>query len=232
MITITRTLSLLRQLRNQISTSQRTPRCARLLLEGLESRLTPTTTAVWTGLGAANATTPNPNWSDAQNWANGMIPTSGDSLSFPAVAAAARVSNNDLTGESFSSISISGTSYQITGYAIDLSCGITDSGTGVDSFALPLTFSAAQSIIDNGTGSNLIIGGAINNNGYLLTVVADGNVQYTGSSITGSGGLTMNGIAKFYLLDSSPNSYTGPPQSTPGRCISPRRRGMRLSAAW
>ncbi len=210
-------LSRMRKLLDRFSflprlSADRRDRRATLSLEILETRLAPTTDT-WTGAGAiASLAHPNPNWSNPQNWQADVAPRAGDVLIFPnAPVAKTRLANNDYTPDTaFASISISGDGYQITGNAVQLQAGITNN-FGFNTVALPLTLSAAQTFTD-AASSTLDLAGSINNGGHLLTINANGNVLFTGSSIGGSGGLTLEGngfSGKLFLQDSAPDSYTG-----------------------
>lgn len=194
--------------------ADRQDRRTTLCLEVLENRLCPATD-IWTGAGAvATLAQPNANWSNPQNWAAHAAPKAGDSLSFPA-SSSAKVSVNDYaSGTTFASIVISGNNYQITGNAVQLQGGLINSA-GFNTVALPITLTAAQTFNDY-YGASLILSGAINNGGCLLTVEANGTVLFNGSSISGSGGLTMTGNTKFFLGDTSPNTYTGVTTVTSG----------------
>ncbi len=69
--------------------------------------LTPTHT--WTGLGADNK------WSTALNWAEGVAPSAGDNLIFPAGAAQLENFNDYPSGVVFGSVTVSGSGYHFQG---------------------------------------------------------------------------------------------------------------------
>ncbi|HKI36899.1 MAG TPA: autotransporter-associated beta strand repeat-containing protein [Gemmataceae bacterium] len=190
--------------------ADRRDRRTTLSVEVLEGRLAPASDT-WSGAGAiATLANPNPNWSDAQNWVGNVAPRPGDALVFPS-GAKAKVANNDYApGTAFASLSISGDGYQITGNLVQLQGGITNS-FGFNTVALPLTLTAAQTFTD-AANYTLDLAGSINNGGHLLTISDSGNVLFTGSSISGSGGLTLEGngfTGKLFLQDRAPDSYTG-----------------------
>lgn len=208
-------VALLRRLMNRLSRNSRTARrerSAQFALERLEERLAPATDC-WTGAGAVPSLAhPNDNFSDAQNWQSGLVPQSGDALVFPtAPTAKTRLANNDLVNKSFSSITINGDGYQITGNAISLSGGISNT-FGYADIAMPLTLTSAQTFSDV-KGSFLELSGAIDNGGHLLTLNSNsGNILFDGTSISGAGGLYVAGdnySGNVFLENSTPNSYSG-----------------------
>ncbi len=184
-----------------------------LAVEVLEPRLV-LATDTWTGAGAiASHANPNPNdnWSDPLNWQSEVAPQAGDLLIFPsAPTAKTHLANNDYAaGTLFNTIQISGDGYQIQGNAVTLQDGVTNV-SGLNTVALDITLAAAQTFMDD--AGNLNLAGTINNNGYLLTVQTGGNVLFTGKTIIGSGGLTLEGngfTGKLYLQNSTPDRYTG-----------------------
>jgi autotransporter-associated beta strand protein len=208
--------SRLHRLLHRLAPRRRAPRgldLRRPALEALETRLAPATDT-WTGAGAvASLAHPNPNWTNPQNWQSGVAPQPGDALVFPAAPTAkTRLANNDYkAGTGFASITINGDGYQITGNAVVLSGGISNT-FGYASVSLPLTLSAAQTFSD-AKGSFLELSGSINNGGHLLTLNSNsGNILFDGTSITGAGGLTVAGnnySGNVYLENSTPDSYTG-----------------------
>ena len=158
---------------------------------------------VWTGAG------PDANWSDPQNWAGGVAPGTGATLYFPTTTALNSV--NNYTAESFGSLILAGSGYQISGNPITLANGLTaENSSGGNTVSVPLTLSAAETITDANPGTNLVLTGSINNGGNLLTVDASGSVQFTGPAISGAGGLTMQGNGTFLLADTAGDTYTGP----------------------
>ncbi len=198
------------QSRNQRRVAARRAHSPKLCLESLESREVPSTTLTWTGLGdVASASNPNPNadWSNALNWSGKAAPVSGDALIFES-SPSATTSINDLSaGTLISSITIEGKGYDITGNAIDLQKGISETNTsGTNTVALDITMTAAQTFNSSGVGGNLIVSGSIDNGGYLLTGNAGGVLTFNGS-IGGSGGFLMTGANKLNLANT--NSFTG-----------------------
>jgi hypothetical protein len=96
-------------------------------IEGLETRITPST-AHWTGGGS------DANWKTAANW--DQLPQAGDELVFPDTATNRVAPNNFDAGTDFASIEIDGANYAISGDPISLTDGISatyTSGTSTDS---------------------------------------------------------------------------------------------------
>lgn len=156
-------------------------------------------TCTWTG-GAANN-----NFSDAANWAgcdNGTVPESGDALVFPygtAVADADKAVVNDLTaGTSFTTITISGTLgtgetgfYTITGNAIAVTSGLTQTGGGYSTVGVAIAFTS-DSTINIAQYQSMTLGGVV----------------------SGSGNLTKTGLG--FLQLNAANTFTGTLNVTAG----------------
>src|SRR5262249_29494200 len=91
----------------------------RPVLESLEDRAVPAL-ARWTGGGAPNA------WTNPANGAATVAPSPGDALLFPAGAARLSNANDFPAGMSFRSLTFSGPGFNISGNAITLEAGITN----------------------------------------------------------------------------------------------------------
>src|SRR5262249_34379464 len=100
-------------------------------LEGLETRLTPST-ATWTGAGSDRK------WRRDATGAGAPAPHPGDALLFPANATSLNAVNNFTPGTSFHSLTIAGLGYTLSeasGDSISLTAGISatyTSGTSTD----------------------------------------------------------------------------------------------------
>ena len=131
--------------------------------------LTATTvsTTTWTGGDVATSD----NWSDANNWQNGTIPTTGYTAIFPAsLTSAEQKSNNDISGLTLTSILIQDTGYTIGGDAVTLNGGVDASQTSNGStLNLPVTFSGTSGnvTVDNKLAT-LNMGGVITSAGGLV----------------------------------------------------------------
>jgi hypothetical protein len=148
-------------------------------LEGLEVRIAP---AIDTWTGAVSA-----NWMDAGNWTSGVAPSVGDDLVFPASAGHMTNNNNFPTGTQFSSITIQGPGYDLTGNALSLSTGITASySTGTSTDAIDTALTGVVAPITVSTGGTLDITGILSGS--------------AGTNVTGGGTLELSAI----------NKYTGP----------------------
>ncbi|HEY5314631.1 MAG TPA: autotransporter-associated beta strand repeat-containing protein, partial [Pirellulales bacterium] len=149
---------------------------------------------------------PNNNWSDGANWVGGVAPAANDDLVFP-IAALSYTSVDDFAaGTQFGSVTIAGSGYSITGNGIALLAGIVDSASGANSFTVPITMTAAQTIINGNAGSTLTLGNI--DTGLLQTLTFDGSGT---TSVTGvisdSGGLTKDGAGTLIL--SGADTYLG-----------------------
>src|SRR5262249_27483009 len=124
------------------------------------------------------------------NWQGGVIPVAGSVLIFPTgLTGSALQSNNDLAaGTSFTSLTIQGTGYAISGNSIALTGAITASHTsGTSTLSIPLDFGVTTAIV---------------------TVTNSQAVLSLGGAIAGTGGLTKLGSGELDLT--AANAYTGP----------------------
>jgi len=152
----------------------------------------------WSG-GAGPADT---RWRTAANWVDGVAPSPGYPLFFPAGPLQTSTINNFPAGTSFESISIAGWGYTLGGNKINLRGGLFDTG-GDATVSLPITLRAAQSITSS---SGTLTVGAINQNGYQLTLEADAVITVSGR-ISGAGGVVKAGGGMVILA--AANTYTG-----------------------
>ncbi len=153
-------------------------------LESLETRITPSTDT-WTG--AVNNL-----WSNAGNWSGG-VPSAGEDLVFPAGVSQLTAANDLAGGQTYNSITIAASGYQLIGNQINLTAGITasyTSGTSLDNMNTTL----GGGTISVGTGAELDLGGAfsgtpgldLTGGGTLAMVGAVGN-SYLGTTTVDSG---------------------------------------------
>lgn len=153
-------------------------------------------TCTWTG-----AT--DDSFSTAGNWSgcNSAAPQSGDgdSLVFDVTSLSQNTTiNNDISGLSLNSITFQGSNsggyaYTITGDAVSLSGGITDSGTD-PTIDTDVTLSASQAFTSTGEinfGDNLNTP-VLNIGSFTLTVAAGTEVFNTGT-LSGSGSVVLQG---------------------------------------
>ncbi len=161
---------------------------------------------IWDGGGATN------NWSEAANWNPNVVPFDGVDLIFPTGVPADSLDNtNNITGLDVGSIAINGVEYRISGNAIALSNGITvNAPAGNQSSFFPAITLTTQAQTFNNTGATgLAIFGTLNLNGFALTVDGTNNISLV-QIVSGSGGITKNGIGRLELGGSgNSNTYTG-----------------------
>lgn len=134
----------------------------------------------WTGAGGDGF------WHNGGNWAGGILPSAGDSLSFSGTVGLANT-NNFSMGTAFSGITFKGPGgFTLSGNSIGLAGGITNRQVVTpESINLSLSLSASQDIDVVGNG--------------LLAI---------NSAISGAGGITKTGDGVLTL--SGANSFTGP----------------------
>ncbi|MHB1555994.1 MAG: beta strand repeat-containing protein [Isosphaeraceae bacterium] len=121
-------------------------------------------TWTWTGTAAAG-TTPDPNWSNPNNWTpSTAAPSAGYSLTFPSGRTGNELtSTNNINNTVFNSIAIQASGYNITGSGIGLAGTIDSSqATGNSTLGVPVTFNpgAGTAIVDN-SGATLLMTGTV-----------------------------------------------------------------------
>jgi autotransporter-associated beta strand protein len=149
---------------------------------------------IWTG--AADG-----NWSNASNWTGGNAPPqSGDSLTFTG-ASTHETTLNDLSGLSVSGITFETGADAYTlgaGNALTLAGAITDSGTAVQTIALPLTLDTPQSLTV-APGGTLDMNGALSGAGSVLA--SGGGTLSFGAANSYAGSTTLDGLTLRYTAD-------------------------------
>ena len=169
-------------------------------------------TQIWTGAG------PDGNWSDASNWASGVVPQAGSRLLFPASAAGSTSTNDLPAGTTFSAITVEASGCVIDGNAVTLD---PPDGTGLwidasDTLSLPITL-AGDTAIDVSSGSLTMLD-AIDTAGYTLTVTGDSSAAATfDGPITGSGGVDLSGGVTVAFAGN--NTYSGGTILGPGTLL-------------
>ena len=156
------------------------------------------TTLTWSGAAGDS------NLGTALNWNPAQAPVSGDTLIFTGTNSLAPqlASNFTVTSITFNSAASAFTLAGSGTYTIN--GGVTNSSAATETVNNAIKLGAAQTW--SATSGNLIFGGSVNNNGFLLTVGGGFNTTISGS-ISGAGGLTKSGVGTLTLSGS--NSYAG-----------------------
>ena len=123
---------------------------------------------------------------------------------FPRRPHAADTKNNFPTGTSFGTIYIAGAGYTLAGNKVTLQGGLSDSG-GDATVSLPIALDAPQSIINTSFGTLTV--GAIDQNGYPLTLESNSGETIVNGQIKGAGGLVKTGFGGVILA--AANAYSG-----------------------
>ena len=147
-------------------------------------------------------------WNNPTNWDLNKVPSTGDTLVFPAGVANTSTINDIPAGTSFSSIIVGVGAFKLTGNALSLSGEIVASATDTVSIGNDITFSTTgkpHNITCNLAGK-LVLSGKINNGGDTLLVNSIGSTLLTGI-ISGAGALTKTGAGALTL--SGNNTFTG-----------------------
>ncbi len=150
---------------------------------------------IWSGGGTDN------NWSTKADW--DYLPTNDDDLVF---AGTTRLSNANNSLSRAGSITFNNTAgaFTLSGNALTISGGITNSSTSAQTIGLNLTLSAAQQF--NAASGNLTVNGSIANGGNTLTVTGLSTTTLAGD-ISGTGAIAKVGAGTLSL--SGNNSYSG-----------------------
>jgi autotransporter-associated beta strand protein len=159
---------------------------------------------VWTGQGSTA------NWSDANNWSGHVAPVAGDNLVFGPNASQMTNTDDFAAGTHFGSIVFSSAGYSISGNSVVVTGYLDGSAaTGNNTFNPGVTLGGAGIVLTGGTGTDLTLGGALNNGGLTLTVGGGfGRVDFTGV-LSGTGGLTVNDGGGTAALSGPADTYTG-----------------------
>jgi fibronectin-binding autotransporter adhesin len=160
----------------------------------------------WNGASAGAGA--NSNWSNGANWVGGVPPVGGEQLVFPATAARKTNSNDIAAGTAFVSVTLAGAGFTISGNQIVLSGGLLADyvTSGPDPrFVVPIKLAASQSF--NNISPDVMRLGALDLNGFDLTVTATENINITGQLI-GTGNIAKEGTAITFLSGTG-NTYSG-----------------------
>ncbi|MHB1864833.1 MAG: hypothetical protein ACYCPS_01550 [Candidatus Saccharimonadales bacterium] len=171
----------------------------------------------------------NSNWNNSTNWNTSSscsggtqeVPASGDALVFNNSSLTSSLDlTNDISGLDLASITLEGTgsgAYSLSGDAISLDGGITDTITGPynDTVSMNISLTASQTFVNNQAGDHLYLGGAINLGTSNLTLATKASQLTVSGSIAGSGTLTLasppsGSNTAYYILDSADTSFSGP----------------------
>ncbi len=152
---------------------------------------------IWSGGGADGA------WNTAGNWEGGGTPADGSDLLF---AGSRRLSCSNAALTSVGSVIVSAPGFTLTGRALalngNLSCA---SASGQTVWRIPVALGNACRV-SAAAGGTLLLDGAIDNNGHLLTVEGSGSTVVS-APLCGSGGLVKTGGGMLTLT--AANAYAG-----------------------
>ncbi len=134
----------------------------------------------WTG-----GNTGHPEWNLTLNWSGLTVPSSGAPLTFPVAGAQKNNTNNITAGTVFGPIVIDGTGYSLGGNSINLQGGLSLTGTNASAtVSLPLMVNATQLITVQELTSTLTVSGIM----------------------SGSGGITKDGLGKLVITQNPTNT--------------------------
>ena len=154
------------------------------------------TTRVWDGGGINNSMT------NAQNWVGDVLPSSGDTLVFPAGAPRFTPQNHFPTNTIFGSIIFGGTNYVVTGNPIVLSGGITTTNTiGTNFFACAMTIGSPTFAVNGGANTGLVIGDLLGTGSSDVTKTGPGYLMMQGPTNNTFGDMTV--VAGTVVLNKS-----------------------------
>ncbi len=168
------------------------------------------------------------NWSLNTNWLGNVAPVDGDDLVFPQGASRKSTTFNNIVGASFSSITIDGTGYTISGNGIFLTSGTN--GIVFGSNAGPTTLSVG---INVATAHGWMITQPLAMSGSItlaaqLTVDTTANVAFTGV-IDGASSLRKAGTGTLTL--SGNNFYGGQTAIVEGTVVVQHNNALGLSGS-
>jgi autotransporter-associated beta strand protein len=151
-------------------------------------------TDTWSGGGANN------NWSTAGNWSSASAhepPISGDSLIFTGTTRL--TANNNLSSFTYAGLTFSSTAgaFTLTGNSLTLTGSLIDNSSNPETVNLSLTLTTSQIIMVAGGGS-LLMGGVLSGTGGITlnglgSLTLDGHNTYTGTTLVSGGTLVGSG---------------------------------------
>ena len=143
-------------------------------------------------------------WSDTNNWTEASAPTAGAGIVFAGAAGGNSTNNqvNSVIGLNFSNTA---GSFTVSGNAMTNGAdGVVNNSANAQTINNDLALGAVQTF--NAASGDLTFGGAITNNGNLLTVSGAANTAINGI-VSGNGGLTKSGAGSLTLGGN--NTFTG-----------------------
>jgi autotransporter-associated beta strand protein len=145
------------------------------------------------------------NWNTSGNWTNNSVPPATGAKIY--YSGAGGLSTNDVATEITGLTFLSGAgAYTVSGDALTIGLfGIANDSTAVQTVDLDVVLGGNQ--IFEAASGDLVIGGAVNNDGNLLTVDGAENVSLNGV-VSGSGGVTKIGNGTLTLGGNSTFSGT------------------------
>jgi autotransporter-associated beta strand protein len=95
----------------------------------------------------------------------------------------------------------------LNGRGVGATAGALESQSGANTWTGPITLASAATVRSD-TGSSLSVSGAVANEGYLLSIDAQGDADFS-YTISGAGGLTKGGPGTLSFSGTAPNVYAG-----------------------
>jgi fibronectin-binding autotransporter adhesin len=153
----------------------------------------------WTGAAGDS------NFNNPANWSPNGVPGSADKVTFPTGNLGTTPQVTAATAFAKLTFQSGAAAFTLSGSGITVgSLGITNSSVNTETIDNAVTLGAAQSW--NASSGDLVLGGSVNNNGFLLTFTGSVGTTINGA-ISGGGGLTQNGTGTVTLAGN--NTYTG-----------------------
>ena len=132
-------------------------------------------TMVWAG-GSGN-------WTTAANWIGGVAPQQDDNLIFPATPTSVTSVNDFASGTRFRSVTVSGSTYTITGAPISLLEGfVYNASAGGASFTPAITLGAAQTFYSANDGATITLGASFASGGSVRRAKAKSPMRGDGEA--------------------------------------------------
>ena len=145
------------------------------------------TNTTWSAGGTDN------NWSTPSNWATALV--SGNGLTYNGSGNGKLTSNNDETAGTLNVAGITFAAgsglYNLTGNSINLTGGITNNASAVETVNLPMVLTTAGETL-TATGTDLVINGNVSSSGAYGFTVAGPHVVTLGGSDNYTGGTSIN----------------------------------------
>jgi len=150
-------------------------------------------TATWLGNASSS-------WNNAANW-GGTLPASSDALVFGVAGTAGTTLNNDITGQTITSLTINsgGAAWTMGGNAVTLTGNVSNNSTSLLTLNFNIATTAVRTFTTTSGGGSILLGGVLSGTGGGVIADTSGTLifaaanTYNGATMINSGGTLQLG---------------------------------------